>query len=88
MLHPQKPPRRSDESLVTPWIFFRWLLVGAYVGAATVGIFAAWFVHDIVSESTVKTQLTTSNGVLDAKLSWCTTPKKELLGRDRRVTFN
>lgn len=67
MLYPQKPPRRSDESLVTPWIFFRWLLVGAYVGAATVGIFAAWFVHDMVLESTVIVQLTTSNGVLDAQ---------------------
>jgi hypothetical protein len=33
---------------VTPWIFFRWLLIGAYVGFATVGIFAAWYMFDTV----------------------------------------
>ena len=42
----QKPPRRSSEALVTPWIFVRWLLVGCYVGFATVGIFAAWYMFD------------------------------------------
>jgi P-type Ca2+ transporter type 2C len=44
----QKPPRKSSESLVTPWIFFRWCLIGAYVGAATVGIFVAWYMYDDV----------------------------------------
>ena len=38
-----KPPRPSDEELITPWLLFRWLAVGAYVGSATVGIFAAWY---------------------------------------------
>jgi P-type Ca2+ transporter type 2C len=33
---------------VTPWIFFRWCLIGAYVGAATVGIFVAWYMYDNV----------------------------------------
>ena len=39
-----KPPRPSDDDLITPWLLARWLAVGAYVGAATVGIFAAWYV--------------------------------------------
>lgn len=38
-----KPPRPADEELITPWLLFRWLAVGAYVGSATVGIFAAWY---------------------------------------------
>ena len=44
----QKPPRRSNEALITPWIFFRWMLVGLYVGSATVGIFAAWCAHVVL----------------------------------------
>ena len=38
-----KSPRREDDHFLTPWILFRWLVVGAYVGVATVGIFAAWY---------------------------------------------
>lgn len=44
----QKPPRRSNESLITGWIFFRWMLVGLYVGGATVGIFVAWYMYGSV----------------------------------------
>ena len=44
----QKPPRRSDEPLITAWIFFRWMLVGCYVGVATVGIFVAWYLYPSV----------------------------------------
>ena len=39
----RKPPRRSDDSLITPWVFFRYMVVGMYVGFATVGAFAAWY---------------------------------------------
>jgi Ca2+-transporting ATPase len=38
-----KAPRRSDDHFITPWILFRWLVVGAYVGFATVGVFATWY---------------------------------------------
>jgi hypothetical protein len=27
---------RSDEMLISPWVFFRYLVVGMYVGVATV----------------------------------------------------
>ncbi|KAK9154203.1 hypothetical protein Sjap_001683 [Stephania japonica] len=41
----KKPPRKSDDSLITPWILFRYLVIGLYVGAATVGVFVIWFTH-------------------------------------------
>jgi len=39
----QKPPRRPDEQLITPWVFIRYMVIGAYVGFATVGVFVVWF---------------------------------------------
>eukprot|EP00884_Botryococcus_braunii_P010612 jgi/Botrbrau1/19552/Bobra.0035s0044.1 len=42
----EKPPRPANEELITPWIFFRWMLVGIYVGCATVGVFVAWYLFD------------------------------------------
>merc|ERR1719228_2555939 len=41
-----KPPRASDETLITPWLFFRYMAIGIYVGAATVGGAAYWFMYD------------------------------------------
>jgi len=38
-----KAPRRSDDHFITPWILFRWFVVGGYVGFATVGVFATWY---------------------------------------------
>nr|CAG4638242.1 EOG090X00V6 [Cyclestheria hislopi] len=38
-----KPPRRADESLITGWLFFRYMAIGTYVGMATVGAAAWWF---------------------------------------------
>ncbi|KAL0375155.1 UNVERIFIED_CONTAM: Calcium-transporting ATPase 1, endoplasmic reticulum-type [Sesamum radiatum] len=42
----KKPPRRHDDSLITAWTLFRYLVIGSYVGAATVGIFIIWYTHD------------------------------------------
>ncbi|KAK6290389.1 hypothetical protein POUND7_001930 [Theobroma cacao] len=41
----KKPPRRSDDSLITAWILFRYLVIGLYVGMATVGVFVIWYTH-------------------------------------------
>ncbi|PON72808.1 P-type ATPase [Parasponia andersonii] len=41
----KKPPRRSNESLITAWILFRYLVIGLYVGVATVGVFIIWYTH-------------------------------------------
>ena len=41
-----KPPRDKNEGLITPFVFLRYLLIGLYVGFATVGIFVYWYVFD------------------------------------------
>ena len=38
-----KKPRDKDEDLINSWSMVRYLVVGLYVGAATVGVFAIWF---------------------------------------------
>ncbi|GLJ15868.1 hypothetical protein SUGI_0261930 [Cryptomeria japonica] len=42
----RKPPRKSNDSLINAWVFFRYMVIGLYVGLATVGIFALWYTHD------------------------------------------
>uniref|UniRef100_A0A672I868 Calcium-transporting ATPase n=1 Tax=Salarias fasciatus TaxID=181472 RepID=A0A672I868_SALFA len=39
-----KPPRSAREPLISGWLFCRYLAIGCYVGAATVGAAAWWFV--------------------------------------------
>jgi len=36
-------PRKADENLISGWVFFRYMVVGIYVGFATVGIFVYWY---------------------------------------------
>jgi len=38
-----KPPRNAKEPLISNWLFFRYMAIGGYVGAATVGAAAWWF---------------------------------------------
>jgi Ca2+ transporting ATPase len=38
-----KQPRKANESLISGWLFFRYMAVGGYVGAATVGGATWWF---------------------------------------------
>ena len=47
----KKPPRRADDQLISAWIFFRYMVIGLYVGAATVGVFAYWYVLEPSSPS-------------------------------------
>jgi len=39
------PPRNSREPLVGKWLFFRYMVVGIYVGCATVFGYAWWFLY-------------------------------------------
>ena len=39
----KRPPRRRDEPLISGWLFFRYMVIGTYVGLATVGGYAWWF---------------------------------------------
>ncbi|CAL5440890.1 unnamed protein product [Camellia sinensis] len=37
-------PRKVNEAVVSGWLFFRYLVIGAYVGLATIAGFIWWFV--------------------------------------------
>merc|ERR1719266_2830086 len=39
----RKPPRKKDDNLISNWVFFRYMVIGMYVGCATVGIFVWWY---------------------------------------------
>ncbi|KAL9598474.1 MAG: hypothetical protein Q9179_003897 [Wetmoreana sp. 5 TL-2023] len=43
----RRPPRKRDEALVGGWLFFRYMVVGIYVGAATVFGYAWWFMFNL-----------------------------------------
>ena len=42
----RRPPRKRDEPLVGGWLFFRYMVIGVYVGAATVFGYAWWFMFN------------------------------------------
>ena len=39
----RRSPRKRDEPLIGGWLFFRYLVIGTYVGLATVAGYAWWF---------------------------------------------
>ncbi|KAL2142095.1 hypothetical protein VTI28DRAFT_1550 [Corynascus sepedonium] len=39
----KRQPRKRDEALIGGWLFFRYLIIGTYVGLATVAGYAWWF---------------------------------------------
>ncbi|MCJ1307895.1 hypothetical protein MMC25_001543 [Agyrium rufum] len=41
----RRPPRKRDEPLISGWLFFRYMVIGTYVGAATVFGYAWWFMY-------------------------------------------
>jgi len=41
----KKLPRKADDVLINGWVFFRYMVVGIYVGFACVGIFAYWYMY-------------------------------------------
>ena len=41
----KRAPRKRDEPLVGGWLFFRYMVIGTYVGLATVGGYAWWFMY-------------------------------------------
>jgi len=42
----QKPPRGKNEPLISGWVFIRYMVIGLYVGFATVGILVYWYCFD------------------------------------------
>ncbi|KAH8925732.1 calcium ATPase [Atractiella rhizophila] len=41
----RRPPRNAREPLVGLWLFIRYMVIGIYVGCATVGGYAWWFLY-------------------------------------------
>lgn len=41
----KRQPRKRDEPLIGGWLFFRYLIIGTYVGLATVAGYAWWFMY-------------------------------------------
>ncbi|RAQ67897.1 hypothetical protein AFCA_003069 [Aspergillus flavus] len=42
----RRPPRKRDEPLVGGWLLFRYMVIGTYVGAATVFGYVWWFLYN------------------------------------------
>ena len=40
-----KPPRSVKDPLISGWLFFRYLVIGGYVGFATVAAASWWFMY-------------------------------------------
>ncbi|KAF9802763.1 hypothetical protein SFRURICE_002931, partial [Spodoptera frugiperda] len=53
-----KPPRKADEGLISGWLFFRYMAIGGYVGAATVGAASWWFMYSPYGPQMTYWQLT------------------------------
>merc|ERR1719450_2060845 len=41
----ERPPRKASESLISGWLFFRYMAIGGYVGAGTVFASAWWYMY-------------------------------------------
>jgi len=54
----RRAPRKRDEPLVGGWLFFRYLVIGMYVGIATVGGYAWWFMFNSDGPQITFSQLT------------------------------
>lgn len=39
----RQQPRKTDDGLISGWVFFRYMVIGMYVGFATVGVFVYWY---------------------------------------------
>jgi Ca2+ transporting ATPase len=41
----ERAPRKASESLISPWLFFRYMAIGGYVGAGTVMASTWWYMY-------------------------------------------
>lgn len=58
----KRRPRKRDEALVDGWLFFRYMVIGTYVGAATVFGYAWWFMFNSAGPQISFHQLTHFHG--------------------------
>lgn len=53
----KRAPRKRDEPLISGWLFFRYMVIGTYVGLATVGGYAWWFMYNAAGPQITFSQL-------------------------------
>lgn len=56
-----QPPRRADEAIVNGWMFMRYMIIGTYIGLATVGGFLWWFLKNGFTFSDLATYAACTN---------------------------
>jgi len=54
----RRQPRKRDEALISGWLFFRYMVIGTYVGVATVFGYAWWFMYNAEGPQITLHQLT------------------------------
>jgi Ca2+ transporting ATPase len=52
------PPRGRSDPIITPWLLVRYILIGTYVGVATVGGFIHWYLSSSIGPGITFEQLT------------------------------
>ncbi|CAM6091810.1 unnamed protein product [Calypogeia fissa] len=60
-------PRKMDEAIVNGWLFFRYIVIGAYVGLATVGGFAWWFLYSPDGPGLTWSELVSFDGCVEGE---------------------
>jgi P-type Ca2+ transporter type 2A len=67
----RRQPRKRDEALISGWLFFRYIVIGTYVGAATVGGYAWWFMFYEHGPQISFWQLVGSSSIMSLLLRIC-----------------
>lgn len=83
----RRPPRGRDEPLISGWLFLRYMIIGIYVGGATVFGYAWWFMFysqgpqisfwQLVSHHTLQIMKTT-NHVIKSHFHQCSSQFSEI----------
>lgn len=63
-------PRKMDEAIVNGWLFFRYVVIGVYVGLVTVGGFAWWYLFFEGGPQMTWTQLVSFESCVEGQLPY------------------
>lgn len=77
----EKPPRTAKDPLISGWLFFRYMVIGIYVGLATVGAASWWFMYYRNGPKVTYNQLVSSVGSLGERTGQSSTHVEMVLFR-------
>ncbi|PHU06227.1 Calcium-transporting ATPase 2, endoplasmic reticulum-type [Capsicum chinense] len=89
----QKPPRKSNDALINSWVFFCYMVIGSYVGIATVGIFIVWYTQasflgiNLVSDGHTLVELSQLRNWGEGS-AWPNFTVSSFKAGNRRITFS